>query len=746
MNTIYKNTVIRKIITFLMSFIIALSCFPIGAVNADDSRVLSSIEVLVQPKITEYVVGDSFDPKGMKVVANYQDGDFKNLLNNELTFEYDFSVSGEKEVTISYTEDGITQSTMLTVDVFDSPILSSSNIEAKKGDIVEIPVSISDNIGLMGMKICLSFDDEILKPIDIRDTDYFSNGYVNDNITTSTDNSFYVLWNGTESISDSGKLFMARFECIDTPSEGKTIVEITCDRTDTYTEKYNTISMKSTRSIINISGIKDISVKYNGVSIRKGTKIQLNASTVPEGLDVSWSSSDISVVTVDEDGKITGIEAGTAKIKVYLTEDEDVFKEIDVEVLSAEQIEHDHEWTETILKDSTCAEEGKKAIYCSICGESYEEIIDKIAHTSEDIPAVAPTCENKGYTAGKKCSVCDEILEEPVEIEELGHDWDSGEITKEPTCKEEGERTYHCKRKDCTKTKAETIAKVAHKEVIIPAVSPTCEKKGSTAGKKCSECGLIIENPQEIKALGHNWDSGKVTKQSTCTSEGIKTYSCKRAGCTITRTEVISKKAHTPVIDPAVAATTEKTGLTEGSHCSVCGYVIKKQEVIPKKEDSNKKAEESNKKTEEPAKNNYSNEWVNGKYYDENGQQTREGTLAWCINGTGKWVEDTNGWYPTNEWMKIDGLWYYFKPDGYAAENEYYFGYWFNFDGTWNDQYKLSWKCNGVGWWVEDISGWWPSSSWLKVDGCWYYFNSSGYMVTSQYVDGWWIGADGVCR
>ena len=96
--------------------------------------------------------------------------------------------------------------------------------------------------------------------------------------------------------------------------------------------------------------------------------------------------------------------------------------------------------------------------------------------------------------------------------------------------------------------------------------------------------------------------------------------------------------------------------------------------------------------------------------------------------------------------MKIDGLWYYFKPDGYAAENEYYFGYWFNFDGTWNDQYKLSWKCNSVGWWVEDISGWWPSSSWLKVDGCWYYFNSNGYMVTNRYIDGYWIGADGVCR
>ena len=119
--------------------------------------------------------------------------------------------------------------------------------------------------------------------------------------------------------------------------------------------------------------------------------------------------------------------------------------------------------------------------------------------------------------------------------------------------------------------------------------------------------------------------------------------------------------------------------------------------------------------------------------------------MSWKSNATGWWIEDTDGWYPTNQWQKIDGTWYFFKPDGYMASNEYYNGYWFNADGSWDDKYLLSWKQNSTGWWVEDISGWWPSSSWLKIDGYWYYFDASGYMVTSQYVDGWWISADGVC-
>ncbi len=75
----------------------------------------------------------------------------------------------------------------------------------------------------------------------------------------------------------------------------------------------------------------------------------------------------------------------------------------------------------------------------------------------------------------------------------------------------------------------------------------------------------------------HSYQSA-VTKTATCTEKGIRTYTC---SCGNTYTESIEAAGHKPVTDPAVAPTETTAGKTEGSHCSVCKEVLKKQEVIP---------------------------------------------------------------------------------------------------------------------------------------------------------------------
>ena len=158
-----------------------------------------------------------------------------------------------------------------------------------------------------------------------------------------------------------------------------------------------------------------------------------------------------------------------------------------------------------------------------------------------------------------------------------------------------------------------------------------------------------------------------------------------------------------------------------------------------KKNDSSDKKDDNKKEAKK-----YSDEWVNGKWYNSDGTQTYDGTLSWKQDATGWWVEDSYGWYPTSQWQRIDGKWYYFCADGYMDYSEYREGCWLGADGAWDEAYSGGrWMSDSTGWWYTDASGWYPQSQWVWIDGSCYYFGSDGYMLTNQYVDGCWLGADG---
>lgn len=78
----------------------------------------------------------------------------------------------------------------------------------------------------------------------------------------------------------------------------------------------------------------------------------------------------------------------------------------------------------------------------------------------------------------------------------------------------------------------------------------------------------------------HEYGDFEILKNPTCTEKGQKGKICKKCG-KITEKADIDATGHAPVTDPAVAPTETTDGLTEGSHCSVCGAVLQAQEVIP---------------------------------------------------------------------------------------------------------------------------------------------------------------------
>ena len=276
-----------------------------------------------------------------------------------------------------------------------------------------------------------------------------------------------------------------------------------------------------------------------------------------------------------------------------------------------------HAWDGgTITTPATCKTAGVKTYVCIRCGATRTEEVPITDHTAVSIPAVAATCTTGGKTEGSQCAICGVILTAQQDTPALGHAWDwdngkyteatctadgsviytctrcgetrketfpahghawdSGTVTKERTCTTDGVLLFTCN--NCGDTRTENFPATGHNLIPIPASSATCTKAGKTEGKLCTLCGTEVEKQQDIPALGHSWDGGTVTTAATCTTAGVKTYTCSRCGDD--RTEAIPATGHTAVTLPAVAAICTTGGKTEGSQCSVCGATLTAQTDI----------------------------------------------------------------------------------------------------------------------------------------------------------------------
>ena len=121
---------------------------------------------------------------------------------------------------------------------------------------------------------------------------------------------------------------------------------------------------------------------------------------------------------------------------------------------------------------------------------------------------------------------------------------------------------------------------LGHEEVVDAAREATCTESGLTEGKHCQRCKKVLAAQNELPPLGHDIPNGTVTKEPTCTQEGEKTGTCVRCSKENV-TQILPKTAHNKEITlPAVAATCEQSGWTEGKQCSACGTITEGHEML----------------------------------------------------------------------------------------------------------------------------------------------------------------------
>ncbi len=106
-------------------------------------------------------------------------------------------------------------------------------------------------------------------------------------------------------------------------------------------------------------------------------------------------------------------------------------------------------------------------------------------HTIVTLEKVEATCTNNGLTEGKKCSICEEVIEEQQIIYAKGHT-----------------------------------------EVYDEETNSTCNKAGLTSGSHCSVCNTIINKQEEKELADHSFSNWKLLVAPTETTIGTKIKTC----------------------------------------------------------------------------------------------------------------------------------------------------------------------------------------------------------------------------
>ncbi len=232
-----------------------------------DEDILLSISIEKKPTKTSYIVGESIDTAGMKVVASFASGSRRDVTSECSVEASKADTTGSMPVVVSYTDNDVTKT-------------ASFNISVKGPSITITPTSVNVVVG---------------GTASVSANTNPSGGSVN---WSSSDSRVATVSGGTiTGVKQGSATIKATF------SYGGKTATATCS----VNVSYNAIS------------VEGINISQSSVTLTEGETTELSYTLTPANATsskVTWKSSNNSVATVDSDGKVKAVSEGEAKITV----------------------------------------------------------------------------------------------------------------------------------------------------------------------------------------------------------------------------------------------------------------------------------------------------------------------------------------------------------------------------------------------------------------------------------------------
>ena len=229
---------------------------------------------------------------------------------------------------------------------------------------------------------------------------------------------------------------------------------------------------------------------------------------------------------------------------------------------------HEHSYSISDSAAATCTTDGYTTYTCD-CGDSYTDSIPATGHTYQS-NVTAPTCTAQGYTT-HICHCGHNYTDHDTAA--LGHQWDTGVVTQEPTETTPGLLVYNCKR--CAQTKTEAIAPLGHTHQYTAVITaPTCTEDGYTT-YTCTCGNSYTADP--VAAIGHSFGAWYTVTAATCTAEGLQQQDC--AHCDSFETQTTAAIGHSWDAGVVTQAPTETANGELLRTCTNCGQT--QTESIP---------------------------------------------------------------------------------------------------------------------------------------------------------------------